>query len=143
MQGESGRLRRGLDEEVEKEEGDAEEKKEGAEGEAAAGELCDGMEEAHRDDPEPGFAPAEIERADGDVTGKVAAEKGKFAVKPDGEVSAIAPEVEGAQNEYRIAENGQNTESGTVTPIQHKTLTAGTEALRTKPHRAPKGSETV
>ena len=111
----------GLEEEVEEEEGQAEEHKEGAEGEAAAVELRDGAEETDGDDAKTGFAAAQIEWSGGNVARKIAAEEREFVVDPDHKFRTVAPKIKGAENKNGIAETRENAERRTITPRQHRT----------------------
>jgi hypothetical protein len=85
--------KRTLDKEVECEEEEAEDKKEGAEGEAALREAADGMEKAGRDHAEARFRARKVKGADGFVAGKIAAEGGKFIFHPQRDFFAIAPQI--------------------------------------------------
>ena len=60
------------DEEVQGEEEEAKEEEESAPGEAAAGELGDGVKKADGNDAETGFAAAFVEGASGDVAREIA-----------------------------------------------------------------------
>jgi len=110
-----------LHEEVQEEEGEAEEYEEGAERETAAGELRDGMVETDGDDAETGLAAAQIEGTGGDVAGEIAAKEGEFVINPEGEFVTMTPQVERAENKDAVAQAGKNAELWTVTPIQHVT----------------------
>ena len=79
-----------------------------------------GMDEAGGDDAETGFAAAEVERADGDVTREIATKGGEFVVNPEIEFSAMAPKRKCTDNEDRVTETREKTESRTRTPI-HET----------------------
>jgi len=83
-----------LDEEVEGEEEETQHEEEGAEGEAAIREATDGMKEAGGNYAEARLGTREIERADGFVTGQIAAERGEFIFYPEGEFFAVAPQIE-------------------------------------------------
>jgi hypothetical protein len=108
-----------LDEEVEGEEEDAQEDEEGAPGEAAAGKLRDGVNEAGGDDAEAGLAAAFVEGADGNVARKIAAKRGELVVNPESKFGAIAPQEKSAENKNGVAETGKKPESGTGTPFKH------------------------
>ena len=84
----------------------SEEEEECAEGEAATGELADGVEEADRNHPETGFAAAEVERSGRNVAGEIAAKQGEFVIEPEREFGTMAPEIKRANNENAIAETG-------------------------------------
>jgi hypothetical protein len=96
-----------LDEEVEGEQEQAEDEEEGAEGEAALRKAADRVEEAGGDYAEAGFGAWKVEGPRGFVAGEIAAEGGKFVFHPNGEFIAIAPEVQGAEQEYPIAKTSQ------------------------------------
>jgi len=68
--------------------------------------LGDGVEEADGDDTETGFTAAFVERAGGNVAGKIAAEGGEFIVHPEGKLGAVAPEKEGTHNEDGVTDAG-------------------------------------
>jgi len=88
--------------------------------EAAARELSDGVEKADGNDAETGFAATFVEGAGRDVAREIAAEGGEFVVDPEGELRAITPQKKSAEDKNGVAETGKNTESGTRTPIKHK-----------------------
>src|ERR1700752_3420932 len=93
-----------LDEEVEGEEEHAEDEEEGAEGEAGLGKTADRVEETGGDYTETGFGARKVERPDRFVAGEVTAEGGELVFHPNGEFVAIAPEIQGAEQENPIAE---------------------------------------
>jgi hypothetical protein len=110
-----------LDEEVEGEQEQTEDEEEGAEGEAALGEAADGVEEANGNYAEARFGARKIEGPRGFVAGEIAAEGGEFVFHPNGEFVAVAPKIQGAEQENPIAETSQQTQSRTRTPIKHGT----------------------
>jgi hypothetical protein len=110
-----------LDEEVEGEEEQAEDEEEGTEGEAALGETADRVEEASGDYAETGFGARKVERPDRFIARQIAAEGGELVLHPGGELVAITPEVQGAEQENPIAQTSQQTQSRTRTPIKHGT----------------------
>lgn len=114
-------LRFHLDEEVEDEEEKTEEEKEGSPGEAAAGKLKRGLEEAGGNGEQAGFAAGLVKRTGRNVAGKIAAEGGEFVIDPEDEFAATAPEVAGPEKKDAVAQASQKTEIGTSSPIQHGT----------------------
>jgi hypothetical protein len=113
--------KRELNEEIEGEEEEAQDEEESAEGEAALGKAADGVEEASGDYAEARFGARKVERSGGFVAGEITAEGGEFVFHPDGEFVAIAPEIQGTEQENPIAEASQQTQSRTRTPIKHGT----------------------
>jgi hypothetical protein len=113
--------KRELNEEIEGEEEEAQDEEESTEGETALGKAADGVEEASGDYAEPGFGARKVEGSRGFVAGKIAAEGRELIFHPVGEFVAIAPEIQGAEQENPIAETSQQTQSRTRTPIKHGT----------------------
>jgi hypothetical protein len=95
----------GLNEEIEGEEEEADQKKQGAAIETAAGEEGDGADEGSGDGFETRFFADGVEGTDGGVTGKVATEKRKLILEPNEEISTSAPHKCGASHDYKVASN--------------------------------------
>jgi len=103
---ESAGKRRISDEEVEDEQKEAEEEKDGGAVDAAARKARDGAHERNWDGFEARFLADGVERSGRRVTRKITTEKGKFVLEPHGEIAAAAPRQPGASQEKEIAENG-------------------------------------
>jgi len=80
-----------LDEEVQDEEEEAEEEEERAPGEAAAGKLRYGMDEAGGNNAETRFAAAFVKRTGGNVAREIAAKRGDLVIDPESELRAMTP----------------------------------------------------
>ncbi len=79
------------DEEIEDEEKEAEEEKDGWAVDAATREARDGPHEGNRNRPEARFFADGVERSGRRLAGKVAPEKRQLIVEPHGEIGTVTP----------------------------------------------------
>ena len=93
------------DEEIEGEEKQADQEKDGAAIELAAWEKGDGADERSGNSFETRILADGIERTDRSVTGKVTAKNGELIVEPYKELTASAPHVRGASHDDQVASN--------------------------------------
>jgi hypothetical protein len=98
------------DEEVEGEEKHAKEDEETAPGEAAARELHDGLNKAGGNDDQARFAATFVEGARRNIAREVSAEERDFGVEPERKFLTVTPGIDGACEEEKIAQTGENTE---------------------------------
>jgi hypothetical protein len=115
------RLRSRSDEEVQDEKEEAQDQEESTPGKTAARELGYGMKKADRDDAKTGFTAAFVERASGNVAGKITTKGGEFVVHPESEFGAMTPRIESAENKDGVPETSQKTKSWTSTQMEHTT----------------------
>jgi hypothetical protein len=127
--------KRELDEEVEGKEEKTQHEEEGARGEAAMRESANGVKKAHGDYAEARFGAREIKRTHGFVAGQIAAEGGEFIFYPEGELFAVAPQIERTEKKNAVAEASQKTQSWTRTPIKHGTSPPAGRPEYSKPLR--------
>ena len=101
----------GLDKEVQEEEEHTEEKKEGAPREAALRKLRDGVQDRGRNDAKTRSPSRFIKRTRGDIAGKISAQEREFVFHPERKLFAIAPKIDGPDDENKVPEKGKKAES--------------------------------
>jgi hypothetical protein len=114
------------DKEIEKDEEEAEKEKDGAAIDGAAREAADRANNGSGDGFEAGVFAWDVEGPDDGITGEVAAEDGKFILKIDEEIAAVAPDERGTQGADEIAENCKRPERRACSPIHQSSQAAHT-----------------
>jgi len=88
-----------LDVEIEEEEEQAKDDKEGGAVDTATRKAAEGADKGSGNGLEAGLFAEHVKGADGSVAGKGAAENGDFIMNPDGEIVALAPHAYGSQGQ--------------------------------------------
>src|ERR1700682_4222418 len=106
-----------LDEEVEEDEQRSEEGENHAAAARVEGNAAKQVNEGGRHSFQTRFRARAVERADGGVAGKAATHGARLVLEPNGNLVAATPDQSGAKHEEQIADEGEKSETRTLTPI--------------------------